>query len=196
MAEHCKKKHRYHEKMSEKTALYPGTFDPLTSGHMSLIRRGCKVFDRIIVAVAENTPKKPLFSLEERVSLAREALRHEKKVTVEPFTGLTVEYAVKRGVCALLRGLRAVSDFEYEFQLALMNRRLQRHIETVFLMTDYQWLYISSTIIKSAASHGANIGGLVPENIRLALEEKYQNGKMRQGTPCLGMPFGGFQVEE
>ena len=178
-----------------KTALYPGTFDPLTSGHMSLIRRGCQVFDKIIVAVADNTPKRPLFSHEERVAMAKEALRNEPQVTVEPFSGLTVEYAAKRGACALLRGLRAVSDFDYEFQLALMNRRLQRHIQTVFLMTDYQWLFISSTIVKSAASHGADIAGLVPENVRQALEQKYKNGEVRQSTPCLSAPFNGFRVD-
>ncbi|MBO6170881.1 MAG: pantetheine-phosphate adenylyltransferase [Desulfovibrio sp.] len=177
-----------------KIALYPGTFDPLTNGHLSLIRRGCEVFDRIIVAVAENTPKKPLFSQEERVLMAREALQDEPRATVEPFAGLTVEYAAQRGACALLRGLRAVSDFEYEFQLALMNRRLQRHIQTVFLMTDYQWLFISSTMVKAAASQGADIKALVPENVRRALEEKYHKGEVRRSTPCLAPPFGGFRA--
>ncbi|MDR3358442.1 MAG: pantetheine-phosphate adenylyltransferase [Desulfovibrio sp.] len=180
------------EKM--KTALYPGTFDPLTNGHMSLIRRGLDVFDHIVVAVADNTPKKPLFSRDERVEMAREALKGQSNVTVEPFSGLTVEHAAARGACALLRGLRAVSDFEYEFQLALMNRRLRRRIQTVFLMTDYQWLFISSTIVKAAASHGADITGLVPENVRLRLLEKYANGEVRQGTPCLAAPYGGFNV--
>ena len=175
-----------------KIALYPGTFDPLTNGHLSLIRRGLEVFDRIIVAVAETTPKNPLFTLEERVALATEATRHLQGVCVAPFTGLTVDYALAAGVCAILRGLRAVSDFEYEFQLALMNRRLRPHIQTVFMMTDYQWLYISSTIIKSAASQGADVKGLVPENVRVALEEKYQTGAVRPGTPCLGAPHGGF----
>ena len=112
------------------------------------------------------------------------------------FTGLTVEYAAKRGACAILRGLRAVSDFEYEFQLALMNRRLQRDIQTVFLMTDYQWLFISSTIVKAAASHGADIVGLVPENVCLRLMEKYQRGEVRQATPCLSAPYGGFRVNK
>lgn len=175
-----------------KTALYPGTFDPLTNGHLSLIRRGCEVFDRIIVAVAENTPKKTLFTMDERVALARQSLRSVPRAVVEPFNGLTVEYAVQRGACALLRGLRAVSDFEYEFQLALMNRRLQRHIQTVFLMTDYQWLFISSTMVKAAASQGADIRGLVPENVRHALEEKYRKGEVRQATPCLSAPADGF----
>jgi len=177
-----------------KSALYPGTFDPLTNGHLSLIRRGCDVFDQMIVAVADNTPKKPLFSLEERVEMAREALRGDTRVLIEPFSGLTVEYAAKRGVCALLRGLRAVSDFEYEFQLSLMNRRLQRHIQTVFMMTDYQWLFISSTLVKAAASQGADIKGLVPENVRLKLLEKYCRGEVRQATPCLAPPHGGFRV--
>lgn len=177
-----------------KSALYPGTFDPLTNGHLSLIRRGCEVFDQVIVGVADSTPKYPLFSLDERVEMAREALRQEPNVLVEPFSGLTVDYAAKRGVCALLRGLRAVSDFEYEFQLALMNRRLQRHIQTVFMMTDYQWLFISSTIVKAAASQGADIKGLVPENVRLRLLEKYNRGEVRRGTPCLAPPHGGFRV--
>lgn len=179
-----------------KTALYPGTFDPFTNGHLSLVRRGLEVFDRIIVAVAETTPKHTLFSLEERVGLAAEAMRHLRGVTVAPFTGLTVDYALEAGVCAILRGLRAVSDFEYEFQLALMNRRLRPHIQTVFMMTDYQWLYISSTIIKSAASQGADVKGLVPENVRLALEAKYLAGGVRRGTPCLGAPEGGFPPAE
>lgn len=175
-----------------KIALYPGTFDPLTNGHLSLVRRGLEVFDKIIVAVAEGTPKHPLFSIAERVELAHEALRCLKGVEVVAFSGLTVEFAIKTGVCAILRGLRAVSDFEYEFQLALMNRRLQPHIQTVFMMTDYQWLYISSTIVKAAASQGAHVKGLVPENVRLALEAKYQSGEVRPGTPCLGAPHGGF----
>ncbi len=177
-----------------KVAMYPGTFDPLTNGHLSLIRRGCEVFDQLIVAVADSTPKRPLFSHEERVAMAREALKNETRVRVEPFSGLTVEYAAQRGACALLRGLRAASDFEYEFQLALMNRRLQRQIQTVFLMTDYQWLFISSTIVKAAASHGADIKGLVPENVRLALMEKYEKGEVAKGTPCLAPPYGGFRT--
>lgn len=155
-----------------KIALYPGTFDPLTNGHASLIRRGCDVFDRVLVAVAGDTPKKPLFSLEERVRLIEEAFKHDPRVIVEPFRGLTVEFAKKKGVCAILRGLRAVSDFEYEFQLALMNRRLCKDIQTVFLMTDYKWLYISSTLIKEAAFQGADIRGLAPEAVLLALKEK------------------------
>lgn len=156
-----------------KSALYPGTFDPLTNGHLSLVRRGCDIFDRVIVAVARDTPKAPLFSLDERLELAREAFARDNKVEVVAYSGLTVEYANRRKVRAILRGLRAVSDFEYEFQLALMNRRLEKHIQTIFMMTDYKWLYISSTIIKGAASQGADIRGLVPENVRAALMLKY-----------------------
>ena len=162
-----------------KTALYPGTFDPLTNGHLSLIRRGCEVFDHLIVAVADNTPKKPLFSHEERVSMACEALKDMPNVTVEPFSGLTVEYAAQRGACALLRGLRAVSDFEYEFQLALMNRRLQRHIQTIFLMTDYQWLFISSTIVKAAASQGRISGPGAGKRPSGLLQKNQQGGSAR-----------------
>lgn len=156
-----------------KKALYPGTFDPLTNGHVSLIRRGCEVFDTILVAVAKDTPKSPLFTLTERLDMAREVFKNDPKVEVEAFSGLTVDFAQEKKVCAILRGLRAVSDFEYEFQLALMNRRLERNIQTVFLMTDYQWLYISSTIIKAVASQCGDIKGLVPENVRMALLEKY-----------------------
>lgn len=153
-------------------ALYPGTFDPLTNGHVSLVHRGCDVFDRIIVGVARNTAKTPLFSLNERVSLAQETFANCENVEIEPFSGLTVAYAKSRNVCAILRGLRAISDFEYELQLALLNRRLEPKIQTVFLMTDYQWLYISSTIIKAAAREGADIAGLVPDCVRRALLAK------------------------
>lgn len=156
-----------------KTALYPGTFDPLTSGHVSLIRRGCEVFDKIIVGVARDTPKNPLFTLEERVNLAKQVFEHHPAIKVISFSGLTVDFAKAMGVSAILRGLRAVSDFEYEFQLALMNRRLERQIQTVFLMTDYQWLYISSTMIKSAANEGADITGLVPDVVLKALMAKF-----------------------
>lgn len=156
-----------------KAALYPGTFDPLTNGHVSLIKRGRDVFGKVILAIAIDTPKQPLFSIEERVAFAREVFKEDENIIVEPFSGLTVEFARKMGVSAILRGLRAVSDFEYEFQLALMNRRLERRIQTVFLMTDYQWLYISSTMIKTAAKEGADIRGLVPENVREALLAKF-----------------------
>lgn len=158
---------------SGKIAIYPGTFDPLTNGHASLIQRGSQIFDHIVVAVANDTPKAPLFTIDERVQMAQEALKDSDNITVEPFSGLLVDYAERRGAGVILRGLRAVSDFEYEFQLALMNRKMKRHIQTVFLMTDYKWLYISSTIIKAAASLGGDIKGLVPDNVYRRLREKY-----------------------
>ncbi|WP_461209323.1 pantetheine-phosphate adenylyltransferase [Desulfocurvus sp. DL9XJH121] len=144
------------------TAIYPGTFDPLTNGHVSIVRRGLKLFDTVIVGVAADSGKRPLFTLDERVALAEKVFEDDPKVKVEPFSGLLVDYVQRRGVKAILRGLRAISDFEYEFQMALMNRRLARDVQTVFLMTDYKWMYISSSIIKEAACHGGNIQGLVP----------------------------------
>jgi len=170
----------------ERVAVYPGTFDPLTNGHLSLIRRGRELFDQVVVAVAGATPKTPLFSLEERVQLVRQAVGdNDPGIVVESFDGLLVDYAAKRGARVLLRGLRAVSDFEYEFQLALMNRRLRHDIQTVFLMTDYRWLYISSTIVKAAASLGGDVRGLVPDCVVRSLREKYAQGDGGKATPCL-----------
>jgi pantetheine-phosphate adenylyltransferase len=160
------------EKHGGSLAVYPGTFDPLTNGHISLIRRALGIFDRVVVAVAKDTPKVPLFSLEERVAMAAKTFDGDERVDVEAFAGLLVNYAQHKGATAVIRGLRAVSDFEHEFQLALMNRRLNRRIQTIFLMTDYKWLYISSTIIKEAARHGGDISGLVPDHVRERLKEK------------------------
>jgi pantetheine-phosphate adenylyltransferase len=154
-------------------AIYPGTFDPLTNGHISLIRRGCEVFGRIIVAVAADTGKTTCFSLEERVSMVAEVFADDPLVTVESFSGLLVDYADRRGIRVLLRGLRATSDFDYEFQLALMNRKMRRHIQTVFLMTDYQWRYVSSTVIKASARNGGDIEDLVPEKVHFRLLERF-----------------------
>lgn len=149
--------------LNPKLAIYPGTFDPLTTGHVSLARRGAKTFDTVIFAIACSTPKKTLFSIDERVELAKKAFRNFKNIQVEPFDGLLVDYVVRHGAGTILRGLRAVSDFEYEFQMALMNRKLAREIQTVFMMTDYKWMYLSSTIVKEVAGHGGNIKGLVPD---------------------------------
>ena len=156
----------------KRIAVYPGTFDPLTNGHVSLVRRGLNLFDKVVLAVARDTPKKPLFTLEERIELARRSLGGALDVEVEGFHGLLVEYAVHKGACAILRGMRAVSDFDYEFQMALMNRRLDRRVQTVFLMTDYKWLYISSTIIKEAATYGGDVKGLVPDPVLDALRQR------------------------
>ncbi|MBW2091303.1 MAG: pantetheine-phosphate adenylyltransferase [Deltaproteobacteria bacterium] len=157
-----------------KMAIYPGSFDPITNGHLSLIRRGLQIFDKIVVAVAKNPGKSALFNVEERVEMIKEALNHDNHVEVDTFDGLTVDYVKSRGANVILRGIRALSDFEFEFQLALMNRRLNSDIQSVFMMTDYRWFYISSTIIKEAASLGGNIDGLVPDVVRDRLKEKFQ----------------------
>ena len=154
-------------------AIYPGTFDPLTNGHAGIIRRGRHIFDEVVVAVAADTPKTPLFSLEERVCMARAVFAEDNGVRVEAFSGLLVEYAARRGARVILRGLRAVSDYEYEFQTSLMNRKLQRGIETIFLISDYRWLYISSTIVKTVASLGGDVKGLVPDEVLFRLRERY-----------------------
>lgn len=155
-------------------AVYPGTFDPLTRGHMSLIVRGLKVFEKVVLAIAQSTPKKTCFSIEERLGMARETFADEPNIIVESFDGLLIDYVAKRGAGSILRGLRAVSDFEYEFQMALMNRRLARQVQTVFLMTDYRWMYLSSTIVKEVALHGGNVKGLVSEPVLAKLTEKYE----------------------
>jgi len=161
-------------KLDPRLAIYPGTFDPLTRGHMSLIYRGLRVFDTVVLAVAKSTPKKTCFTLEERVEMAKERFAEEPQIVVAPFDGLLIDYVLHRGAGSILRGLRAVSDFEYEFQMALMNRRLAREVQTVFLMTDYRWMYLSSTIVKEVALHGGNVKGLVPEPVFNRLAEKYQ----------------------
>ncbi|BDV01489.1 phosphopantetheine adenylyltransferase [Thermodesulfomicrobium sp. WS] len=158
--------------MAERIAIYPGTFDPLTNGHVSIVRRSLDIFDKVIVAVAMHSGKNPLFSLEERVDMVREVFQKNTRVIAEEFSGLLVEYAHSRGVNTIIRGLRAVSDFEYEFQMALMNRKLAPNIHTVFMMTDYKWLYISSTIIKDVARLGGSIDGLVPEVVAGRIRER------------------------
>ncbi len=155
-------------------AVYPGTFDPLTRGHMSLIFRGLRLFDNVIFAVADSTPKHTCFSWEERVEMARATFAGEPRIILEGFHGLLMDYVEHRGAGAILRGLRAVSDFEYEFQMALMNRRLSREVQTVFLMTDYNWMYLSSTIVKEVALNGGNVKGLVSEPVLSKLTEKYR----------------------
>ncbi|MBA4394539.1 MAG: pantetheine-phosphate adenylyltransferase [Desulfobacca sp.] len=156
-----------------RVAIYPGSFDPITNGHLSLLRRGLQIFDKIIVAIAINPEKKPLFTLEERVDILSAVLKDYPRVQIDHFQGLLVEYVQQQETNIILRGLRALSDFEYEFQLALMNRKLSRKVQTVFMMTDYKWFYISSTIIKEASSLGGNIDGLVPEIVNQRLKEKF-----------------------
>ncbi|MDI6852345.1 MAG: pantetheine-phosphate adenylyltransferase [Deltaproteobacteria bacterium] len=154
-------------------AIYPGTFDPITNGHLDLIQRGLRIFDHIIVAVAENPGKKPLFTVAERLEMIREALKDTPNVTADSFGGLLVDYVKSQNARVVMRGLRAVTDFEYEFQMAMMNRRMEPEIETVFLMTGLRWVFLSSRIIKEAAVHGGSIEGMVPELVHHKLKEKF-----------------------
>lgn len=156
----------------ERIAIYPGTFDPITNGHLDVIHRGAQLFDKVIVAVSTNPSKAPLFSVEERIALIKEATRKDKNVTAEHFSGLLVEYAKKRGVSAIIRGLRAISDFEYEFQMALMNRKMSNGLVTVFLMAHEKYTYLNSTIVKEVARLGGDVKGFVPENVYRALQTK------------------------
>jgi pantetheine-phosphate adenylyltransferase len=157
----------------ERLAIYPGSFDPVTNGHLDIIERGLKLFDRIIVAVLINTRKSPLFTVEERTAMLKESVSAFPNVEIDAFAGLLVDYAMQKKAHAILRGMRAVSDFEHEFQLALMNRRLNRKIETVFLMTGLRWIFTSSSIIKEAASFGGGIEELVPPVVFDRLQEKF-----------------------
>jgi pantetheine-phosphate adenylyltransferase len=157
----------------EKTAIYPGSFDPVTNGHVDIVERGLNIFDKIIVAILRNPAKEALFTVEERKEMIETSLNRNSNVEIDVFDGLLVDYAKKRNAVAILRGMRAVSDFEYEFQLALMNRKLNREIQTVFLMTGLRWIFISSSIIKEAASFGGNINGMVPPVVSRKLKEKF-----------------------
>lgn len=159
--------------MSEKIAIYPGTFDPITNGHLSILTRALKIFDKLIIAILNNPQKAPLFSLDERISLIKQVLKDKPNIEIDSFDGLLVDYVVQKGSNVIIRGLRALSDFEYEFQMALMNRKLNRDVQSIFLMTDYKWFYTSSTIIKEAASLGGDISGLVPPIICEKLKEKF-----------------------
>ena len=155
-----------------RTAIYPGSFDPLTNGHLSIIHRALGMFDRVIVAVAVNPKKVPLFTEEERKEFIRQSCP-DPRVEVDAFQGLLVQYAKARGVNVLLRGLRAVSDFEYEFQLANMNRKLAPGIETVFMMTGEDYFYVSSQLVREVASFGGDVQALVPPHVFQSLKAKY-----------------------
>ncbi|MBW2431113.1 MAG: pantetheine-phosphate adenylyltransferase [Deltaproteobacteria bacterium] len=156
-----------------KIAIYPGSFDPVTNGHLDIVERGLKIFDRIIVAILYNPNKEYLFSLEERLEMLNDCLKRFKGVEIDSFDGLLVNYAASRKAHAILRGLRAMSDFEYEFQMALMNRRLNREVQTVFLMTGLRWIFTSSSIIKEAIQFGGNIDGMVPPLVQKKLVQKF-----------------------
>lgn len=157
-----------------KTAIYPGTFDPVTNGHIDVITRTLKIFDRVIIAVAPSQKKVPLFTTEERINLINQSIRKFKGASVESFTSLLVHYANQRKSIAIIRGLRAVSDFEYELQMALMNRTLNSNIETVFMMPSQEYTFLSSTLVKEIASFGESVKGLVPGAVEKALKKKFQ----------------------
>jgi pantetheine-phosphate adenylyltransferase len=154
-------------------ALYPGSFDPPTLGHLSIIQRGLEVFDGLTVAVLKNPAKDSLFTVDERVALLREVLKDEPRVTVKTFSGLLVKFAEQEGVRTVLRGLRAVSDFEYEFQMANMNRKLDSRIDTLFMMTGEKYFYISSRFVRDVARLGGDVSGLVPPLVQNALETRF-----------------------
>ena len=153
-------------------AVYPGSFDPLTNGHVDIITRGARIFDRIIVAILINAEKAPLFSMEERLKIAQEVFKDFPNVEIDTFDGLLVDYVERRRAHVIVRGLRAVSDFEFEFQMALMNRRLNGKIETVFMMPAEQYSYISSRLIKEVFSLGGQVHGLVPDTVEERLRQK------------------------
>jgi len=155
-----------------RTAIYPGSFDPLTNGHLDVVQRATKLFDRVIVAVATSESKHPLFTLEERVEMVAHAVRHLPTVEADSFDGLLVEYVERRSAQAVVRGLRAVSDFEFEFQLALMNRKLNERIETIFMMPKDTYTFLSSRIVKEIARLGGDVSSFVPASVQTALTEK------------------------
>jgi len=154
-------------------AIYPGSFDPVTNGHIDIAKRGLKLFDQIIVAILHNPCKKSLFTIEERLKMLNESMLGIDHIEFDTFDGLLVDYAHQRNACAILRGMRAVSDFEYEFQLALMNRKLERQVETVFLMTGLRWIFTSFSIIKEAARFGGDVSDMVPPKVNARLKTKF-----------------------
>ena len=164
-------------------AVYPGSFDPVTNGHLDIIRRGSRLFDRIVVAILRNPEKRALFSLKERKRIVLMATEGIPNVSVDSFDGLLVDYARRRGARVIVRGLRALSDFEYEYQMALMNRRLDSEIETVFMMPSEAYSYLSSRLVKEVVRLGGSVSGLVPEEVERRLGQRIGNGPGRRGRP-------------
>lgn len=159
--------------MNKRIAVYPGSFDPITNGHLDIMTRGLETFDELIVAVAINSSKSSLFTIEERIAMIRDIFRDDPRLRVDSFEGLLVDYAVSQDARVILRGLRAVSDFEYEFQLAQMNHTVKPEIETLFMMTSVPYGYLSSSIVKEVASHHGSISEFVPPVVKSALERKF-----------------------
>jgi pantetheine-phosphate adenylyltransferase len=158
-------------------AVYPGSFDPITNGHIDIINRGLRCFDKLIILVGYNPAKESLFTVEERIEMIKDLIGDNPRLEVDSYSGLIVDYVREKGANIILRGLRALSDFEYEFQMALINRRLNRKVETVFLMTGSRWFYTNSSIIKEASSLGGTVRGLVPDSVFQKLKEKYPKMK-------------------
>jgi len=164
----------------KKTAIYPGSFDPLTNGHIDIIERALDIFDEVIIAVLHNPSKKALFTMEERVDMIKQSFNGRKTILVDSFGGLLVDYAKMKNAVAIIRGMRALSDFESEFQMALMNRKLNKEVQSIFLMTGFRWIFTSSSIIKEAAQFGGDISDMVPEAVNLKMLEKYPKIKNRK----------------
>lgn len=161
-----------------RTVIYPGSFDPLTNGHLDVVQRAAKLFDRVVVAVAKNDGKHPLFTIEERLKLVQQSVRRLPNVEADTFDGLLVDYVMRRSAQAVLRGLRAVSDFEFEFQLALMNRKLNERVETIFMMPKDTYVFLSSRMVKEIAQLGGDVSAFVPAPVQAALKAKFV------GTPA------------
>jgi len=161
-----------------RTAIYPGSFDPLTNGHLDVVQRAAKLFDRVVVAVAKNESKKPLFSLTERLAIVKKSIGHLPNVRADAFDGLLVNYVVAKKARTIVRGLRAVSDFEFEFQLALMNRKLNEQVETIFMMPKDTYTFLSSRLVKEIARLGGDVSVFVPGHVQTALIEKFAAEKL------------------
>ena len=155
-----------------KSAIYPGTFDPMTYGHLDIIKRAANIFDHVVVSVLDNKEKTPLFSVEERVNILKEATKDIPNVSVESFSGLLIDYCKERGIYVVIRGLRAVTDFEYELQIAQLNHKLDSNIDTIFLTTSVQYSYLSSSIVKEIAHFGGDISKLVPKEVQQDIYDK------------------------
>jgi pantetheine-phosphate adenylyltransferase len=163
--------------LSRSLAIYPGTFDPITNGHVDVVRRALSLFDRVVVAVAENARKKPLFSVLRRVRMVREAFGRDPRIEVEILKGLLVDYARRRQSGFIIRGLRAVADFEYEFQFAHMNRQLAPEVETIFLMTNEDNFFVSSSLVREVAAMGGDVSRVVPPSVARELKRKFKRGR-------------------
>ena len=161
----------------EQVAIYPGSFDPITNGHISIIERALNIFDKLIVTVAVNPSKNPLFTIAERLEMIREATKDYPGVIIDTFEGLLVNYVARKKIRVIIRGLRAMSDYEYELQMTLMNRKLNRNVETIFMITGLQWFYVSSRLIKEVAAAGGCLKGLVPDGVCTMLGEKFLSSR-------------------